>query len=57
LFNPDTIADAATYDEPKKLATGIDAVFVNGKLAFQNGQYTQSGSGEMLRYKRDSFKV
>jgi N-acyl-D-aspartate/D-glutamate deacylase len=57
LFNPDTIADAATYDEPKKLATGIDAVFVNGKLAFQNGQYTQSGSGEMLRYKRVSFKV
>ena len=57
LFNPDTVADAATYDEPKKLATGIEAVFVNGKLAYRNGEYTQSGSGQMLRYKRESYKA
>ena len=56
LFNPDTISDSATYDDPKQLATGIEAVFVNGKLAYQQNRYTQSGSGEMLRYQRDSFK-
>jgi N-acyl-D-aspartate/D-glutamate deacylase len=56
LFNPDTISDTATYDDPKQLATGVEAVFVNGKLAYKQGHYTQSGSGEMLRYQRDSFR-
>ena len=56
LFNPDTISDAATYDDPKQLAIGIEAVFVNGKLAYRQNHYTQSGSGEMLRYQRDPFR-
>jgi N-acyl-D-amino-acid deacylase len=34
LFNPNTIADAATFSDPIKPATGIEAVWVNGTLSY-----------------------
>jgi N-acyl-D-amino-acid deacylase len=55
LFDPDTIADAATYDDPKKLSEGISLVIVNGAVAWSDGAYSGAGSGQMLRYRRDNY--
>jgi dihydroorotase/N-acyl-D-amino-acid deacylase len=32
IFSPESFNDLATYNEPKRLAVGMDYVFVNGKL-------------------------
>ena len=53
LFDPDTVIDTATYDNPKQEAHGIDMVIVNGKVAFDHGRHTGAGAGRMLRYRRD----
>jgi N-acyl-D-amino-acid deacylase len=55
LFDPDTIVDTATYDEPKQNPRGVDTVIVNGRIAFQNGAYTGAGSGQTLRYRRAAY--
>jgi len=56
LFNPDTIIDTATYDDPKQEPEGISMVIVNGKIALQDGQHTGTGAGKMLRYRREAFR-
>jgi len=55
LFDPDTIIDTATYDEPKREAQGIHMVLVNGEVAFDHGRHTAAGSGKMLRYRQTPF--
>ena len=55
LFDPATIQDTATYDDPKQEPNGIDLVVVNGKIALQKGNHTASGTGKMLRYRRSAF--
>jgi N-acyl-D-aspartate/D-glutamate deacylase len=52
LFDPGTVTDTATYDDPQREATGIDAVWVNGQLAFDHGRHTGAGAGRLLRYRR-----
>jgi N-acyl-D-aspartate/D-glutamate deacylase len=48
-FDPATIADRATYEDPEVLATGIKYVLVNGKIAVENGEYTRILAGRPLR--------
>ena len=55
LFDPDVIADTATYDDPKQYPLGVDAVWVNGALALRQGIHQDAGSGRMLRYRRPAF--
>ncbi|MDA7727012.1 D-aminoacylase [Pseudomonadales bacterium] len=55
LFDPATIIDTATYDNPKQEPTGISLVVVNGNIALQNGQHSGAGAGKMLRYRREAF--
>ena len=57
LFDPETVIDTATYDEPKREAAGIRAVIVNGVLAHRDGVHQNAGSGKMLRYRRDAFSA
>jgi len=38
IFNPDTIADQATYAEPQRLSTGIEYLLVNGQFVIRSGQ-------------------
>ncbi len=52
IFDPDRIADTATYDEPKQEPVGIKSVIVNGQIAYEDGRHTGAGAGRMLRYKR-----
>ncbi len=51
LFDPDTVVDTATYDEPKQEPIGIDAVVVNGAVAYRSGTHTGAAAGRMLRYQ------
>ena len=55
LFNPATVQDTATYDEPQQLASGIHTVLVNGKVAWRDGQHQMKGSGAMLKYRAGSY--
>lgn len=57
LFNPKTVTDEATYDDPKREPSGVSAVVVNGHLAYQDGQHLGVGSGEMLRFRRGSHST
>jgi len=51
LFDPASIIDTATYDEPKREPRGIELVVVNGQVAYEGGRHTGAGAGKMLRYR------
>lgn len=50
LFDPKTVRDAATYEEPTRPAEGIHAVIVNGALAWRRGDWTGARSGRVLTH-------
>jgi N-acyl-D-amino-acid deacylase len=59
LFDPRTVADLATYEDPKVESAGIAKVWVNGELSFDAGRrdskasaHTGVGAGRFLRYRR-----
>ncbi|MEU0468052.1 D-aminoacylase [Amycolatopsis sp. NPDC006131] len=49
LFDPDTVADTATFDDPRQQAAGIPYVFVNGVAAIDDGRPTGALAGRSLR--------
>ncbi|MFI9511067.1 amidohydrolase family protein [Nocardia sp. NPDC052566] len=49
LFDPATITDTATFDNPKQQARGIAHVLVNGEFAIENGAPTGTLAGRALR--------
>lgn len=49
LFDPDTILDMATYEEPRRHPRGIHAVFVNGVQVAEGGTHTGARPGAALR--------
>jgi N-acyl-D-aspartate/D-glutamate deacylase len=49
VFDPATIADVATYSEPRQYPAGIDYVIVNGEVAVERGAQTKVRAGRMLR--------
>jgi len=49
VFNPQTVIDKATFDEPKKHPTGIDYVLVNGAVVVDEGKHTGMLNGRVLR--------
>ena len=56
LFDPETIHDAATYEEPRQQATGIEYVFVNGVAVIAEHRHTGALPGRALRL-RDGREV
>lgn len=48
LFNPDTITDLATFEEPHQLATGVQHVFVNGTQVLKDGEHTGAMPGRAV---------
>ena len=55
LFDPDTITDLATYDDPKVEPAGVAMVVVNGEVAMRGGVQTEVRAGRMLRYRRSAY--
>jgi N-acyl-D-aspartate/D-glutamate deacylase len=49
VFDPATIADRSTFEQPHQYPIGIDYVFVNGVAAVENGRFTDARSGRVLR--------
>ena len=49
IFDPDTVMDGATYDDPFKEPIGISHVLVNGQLAIKDGESTGNTSGIVIR--------
>lgn len=50
IFDPHTVRANSTYVEPRRLASGIMYVFVNGTVAVAHGKYTGTLAGEPLRH-------
>ena len=48
VFNPDTIIDKATYENPHQYAEGVQYVIVNGKLVIDGGKQTGARPGTIL---------
>ena len=49
VFDPSTITDNATFENPHRLSTGIRDVFVNGVAVLRNGQHTGAKPGVVVR--------
>lgn len=49
VFDPATVADRATYEQPHQPSTGIEYVFVNGQAVLKRGQLTAARPGRGLR--------
>jgi N-acyl-D-aspartate/D-glutamate deacylase len=49
VFDPNEIAERATYADPHRFAAGIVAVLVNGVPVIERGDHTGAKPGEMLR--------
>ena len=55
LFDPATVRDTATFDQPQQAADGIDAVWVNGVLAYRDGRPSGERAGQFVaRGKRET---
>jgi len=54
LFDPATVADRSTTDEPHARAAGIEMVWINGHLISQNGREGWQRYGEVLRLQPGS---
>jgi N-acyl-D-amino-acid deacylase len=48
LFDPATVIDNATFAEPAKLPAGIQTVFVNGVIVWNDGRPTGARPGRVL---------
>ncbi|MEE8200074.1 MAG: cyclase family protein, partial [Candidatus Acidoferrales bacterium] len=49
IFDPERIADRATFEEPEQYSVGIDSVIVNGQLVLDQGPMTGALPGRVLR--------
>jgi N-acyl-D-aspartate/D-glutamate deacylase len=49
IFDPDTIIDKATFEQPHQYAVGVNTVLVNGEVVVANGQHTGARPGRVLR--------
>lgn len=49
IFDPKTVIDRATFEEPNQYPVGINFVIVNGQIEVDNGQRTPASAGRVLR--------
>ncbi len=49
VFDPDTVADKATFEAPNQLSLGMDYVLVNGVPVIAGGKATSALPGRVLR--------
>jgi len=55
IFDPNTVIDRATFEDPNQYPMGINYVIVNGQIEVDNGKRTPALGGRVLRgpgYKR-----
>ena len=49
VFDPETVHDVATFDNPNQLSQGMEYVLVNGVPVIENGKMTGKLPGKVLR--------
>jgi dihydroorotase/N-acyl-D-amino-acid deacylase len=49
IFDPKTVIDRATFEDPNQYPVGINYVVVNGQIEVDSGQRTPVNSGRVLR--------
>ena len=49
VFDPATIRDVATYEDPNRYSVGVKWVFVNGRAVVADGHITDGRPGRVLR--------
>lgn len=49
VFDPNTVGDRATFEEPHQLSAGIRDVIVNGVAVVRNGSHTGAKPGHIVR--------
>lgn len=53
VFDPETVIDRATFQEPHQYPVGIEYVFVNGQPAVDDGRFTDNRAGTVLKRGRN----
>ncbi len=48
VFDPETISDRATYDNPKRFPEGISYVLVNGEIVVESGDHRGVRAGRVI---------
>ena len=49
IFDPETVSDRATFEEPHQLSTGVRDVWVNGGRVLRDGEHTGATPGRFVR--------
>jgi N-acyl-D-amino-acid deacylase len=49
IFDPATIKDKATYEQPHQYAEGVHHVFVNGVQVIKDGEHTGAKPGRFVK--------
>ncbi|MFI6439045.1 amidohydrolase family protein [Streptomyces sp. NPDC050759] len=50
LFDPETVAPGSTFEDPRRLPTGIPHVLVDGRFVIENGLRTDVLAGRAVRH-------
>jgi N-acyl-D-amino-acid deacylase len=53
VFDPDTISERASYNEPKRFPEGISCVLVNGRLVIESGVHRDERTGKVVGGRAD----
>jgi N-acyl-D-amino-acid deacylase len=48
MFDPATVGDLATFEQPHQYARGVSLVVINGQVVFDNGTMTGARPGQVL---------
>lgn len=49
IFDPEKIADRATFENPYQYAQGIEGLVIGGEIVLRNGKYSGKRAGRILR--------
>jgi dihydroorotase/N-acyl-D-amino-acid deacylase len=57
VFDPLTVADRATFEEPHQYPVGIRHVLINGMAAVEDGAFIDARAGRVLRRQSDAGRA
>jgi len=49
LFDPETVADRATFENPHAFPAGVDYILVNGSIAWDGEKISEKRTGQVIR--------